>query len=458
MNLPVPVPGTDPGPDWATNVVADMYAIDAHNHSTGQGVPISPSGLNINDDLPLNGNNLTLTRSVRFSTQASPLSDATDIGCLYESGVDLYYNDGAGNQVRVTQGGSVVGSPGSITGLPSGTASASFAGATFTWQSATNTPAAMVMGPISIGRAAVSPKFVTISSSSSQVANYSLVTPAAAPVAGQYMVSDVSGNLSWSTAVIGQIPLGAVIGTFPNLAGAYVCTATTVADASGYVKCNGQTVSDVTSPMNGAVIPNINNTVFLAGSTTAGGTGGAATATLITANLPAHTHTAGSYATSVGVAGGTAVLTGTTTFAPAGHRHDMSHTHQWLTLNGSFANWAYSLASASSSATTITTGDALLFERNSSAETVGSGTGVWTNLPSGTQGYFTTGALSAPSGSGATALTGLPTSTASVGISSTGASLTGSNSVTGTSGAAGSGTAFSILPTYIKAVFVMRIK
>lgn len=31
----------------------------------------------------------------------------TNLGCLYESGVDLYYNDGNGNAVRITSGGAV---------------------------------------------------------------------------------------------------------------------------------------------------------------------------------------------------------------------------------------------------------------------------------------------------------------------------------------------------------------
>jgi hypothetical protein len=67
-----------------------------------------------------------------------------------------------------------------------------------------------------------------------------------------------------------SIPLGGVIATFPNLSGAYECTATTVPDDEGFVKCNGQTIADATSPMNGAEVPNINNDVFLMGNITSG--------------------------------------------------------------------------------------------------------------------------------------------------------------------------------------------
>lgn len=450
MNLPVPVPGTDPGPDWATNIVADMYGIDSHDHSTGKGVPITPDGLSISSDLPFNGNSATTVKSVVFSVQSVPL---TTLGSIYESGVDLYYTDGSGNQVRITQGGSVTGSSGTITGLPSGTASASFAAGTFTFQSATSTPATMAVGPLVIGRSAASSKTVTLAPNAAQAANYNLTFPAAAPAANQYPLSDGSGNLSWADQAIGQIPLGAILGTFPALSGAYSCTATTVADAKGFVKCNGQTVSDGTSPMNGVVIPNLNNTVFLAGSTTSNTSGGAASVTLSTANLASHSHGAGSFNTSLGIAGGTATLTGTTTFASNGHTHNFAHDHQWAAISSLTGGHIYVLNAASSSTTSIpSTFDA------GAITTATSGSSLNTFVGNINQSYYTTGAIDAPAGSGATATTNGSTGTGTVGISSTAASLTGSNAVTGTTNTAGSGTAFSILPTYITTLYVMRIK
>lgn len=202
MNLVVPTVGVDPGPDWANNVNADLNIIDSHNHSNTQGVQITPSGLNINVDLPINVNNLTTARSVRFTPQASPLSGAADLGCVYESGVDLYYNDGAGNQVRITQSGSVTGATGTISGLPSGTASASFSGTTFTFQSATSTPANMAVGPLIIGRNVASSPTITIAPNSSIVTNYSFTLPAAVPSAGSaVLLSDTSGNISFQIPV-----------------------------------------------------------------------------------------------------------------------------------------------------------------------------------------------------------------------------------------------------------------
>lgn len=199
MNLIIPTVSQDPGPDWATNINADLNAIDSHNHTAGQGVQITPSGININSDLPINNNNITTARSVRFQSQSSLLSAAADLGCMYESGVDLYYNDGAGNQVRITQSGSVTGSSGTITGLPSGTASASFSGGVFSFQSATGIPAELNIGSIIIGQQKTSGYGVTISANVSQAANYALTLPTGEPSSNpSTLTSDTSGNLSWT--------------------------------------------------------------------------------------------------------------------------------------------------------------------------------------------------------------------------------------------------------------------
>lgn len=92
---------------------------------------------------------------------------------------------------------------------------------------------------------------------------------------GATLLTDATGA-KWRVPP-GHLPIGSVIATFPNLTGAYSTAATTAADACGLVLCGGQTIADATSPMNGQVIPNINNSVFLMGYSTAGTTGGAAT-------------------------------------------------------------------------------------------------------------------------------------------------------------------------------------
>lgn len=153
MSLIIPIPLTDPGPDWANNINSSFTIVDAHTHNPGSGVQITPTGININADLSYNTtNNAINLRSVRFTSQITPLSGAADLGCIYESGADLYYNDGNGNQVRITQSGSLAGASGTITGLPSGTASAAYSSisGTFIFQQATSTGANMDIGSLII--------------------------------------------------------------------------------------------------------------------------------------------------------------------------------------------------------------------------------------------------------------------------------------------------------------------
>lgn len=216
MGLPIPVAGVDSGPDYALNVNACLAKIDSHDHSLGNGVPITPNGMNISLDLPFNNNNATLLRSIRFSSQ-SPLSGASDLGCLYESGVDLYYNDGNGNQIRITQSGSVSGASGTITGLPSGTASASFSAGTFTFQAATNTPAALDIGSLIVRQTGIaSPNGITLQSPNSLAANYVLTFPTALPASTSFSTTDSSGNMGFSSftpAAFNSAPLTFNVGS-----------------------------------------------------------------------------------------------------------------------------------------------------------------------------------------------------------------------------------------------------
>lgn len=216
MNLPVPTVGVDPGPDWANNLNSCLGAIDSHNHSPGQGVSISPSGLNISSDLPFNNNNATTLRSTRFQAQGSNLNLPSDLGCLYVSGVDLFYNDENGNQIRITQSGSIVGTAGSISGLPSGTASVSYAAGTYTFQSATNTPGAIASGPVSIGNSTVGSPTVTLAPNNAIASNYSLSLPAALPGSTSVLTVDNSGNVSYNAG--GSTGTGSlVLATSPTI-------------------------------------------------------------------------------------------------------------------------------------------------------------------------------------------------------------------------------------------------
>ncbi len=108
MNLDKPVPGITSGPTWAEMINDAFDLVDSHDHSSGKGVKINPSGMNINADLEFNGNDATELRTTRFESQAAPLSGGSEVGQLYRVGGDLYWNNGSGAQVQVTSGTGVV--------------------------------------------------------------------------------------------------------------------------------------------------------------------------------------------------------------------------------------------------------------------------------------------------------------------------------------------------------------
>lgn len=205
MGLTIPGVGVTSGPDWANDINVSLGLIDQHDHTPGNGVQITPAGINISSDLLFNNNNATNLRSSRFQVQASPLSAAADVGALYVSGVDLYYNDENGNQIRITQGGAVSGSAGTITGLPSGTASAAFSAAqgTFVFQQATSTAANMDIGTLLLRYPGSYPSpagnYIALQAPASLATGYAFTLPNMTPAAaGAFLTSDTSGALSYT--------------------------------------------------------------------------------------------------------------------------------------------------------------------------------------------------------------------------------------------------------------------
>lgn len=195
MLLPIPIVSVAPGPEYASDVNASLTLVDGHNHTPGSGVQIPPAGLNINSDLTFLDNNATALRSVRFTAQGSALSTLADIGCVYEAGIDLWYNDANGVQIQITKNGSVNSATGSITGLVS-PASASYNALTetFVWQSNVNTPADMDGGSF-IFRNMVSNSPGLTLAPPTLGADYTLTLPPL-PSATSFMRLDTAGNMT----------------------------------------------------------------------------------------------------------------------------------------------------------------------------------------------------------------------------------------------------------------------
>lgn len=196
MGLVLPGVSLTEGPQWAADVNASLSIIDQHNHSAGNGVQITPAGLNLNTDVSFLSNNAITLRSVRMVAQGSPLAGSSDLGCIYVSGVDLYYNDENGNQIQITQSGGVAGTPGSIANLVS-PASASYVSAdsTFVWQSDVSTPAIMDFGSAILRNMVANSKGLTLQPPNAMGADYILTLPSL-PASQKIMTLDASGNMS----------------------------------------------------------------------------------------------------------------------------------------------------------------------------------------------------------------------------------------------------------------------
>lgn len=194
MNLTIPTVSQEPGPDYASDINSSLSVIDAHDHSTGKGVQITPAGLNINSDLSLGANNATQARSLRFNAQPSPISGISDLGCIYESGVDLYYNDGSGNQIRITQSGGVAGSPGSITGLVA-PATVTYVAPTFVFQSGVNIAGNLDGRNLVLRNSTASSNGLTLSPPNAIASDYTITMPTL-PGSQSIMTLDASGAIA----------------------------------------------------------------------------------------------------------------------------------------------------------------------------------------------------------------------------------------------------------------------
>ena len=213
MSLTLPSPSVTVGPTWATELNTALGLVDSHDHTYGHGARVPSSGLNINADVGCNDTNLTALRSVRFQAQTLPLGLAADLGCLYVNGVDLYYNDGSGNQIPITAAGALsAASLGGISGLVAPAAVTYVAGAkqyTFSANTGTVVAGAVDVGPVTVRQAnTAAAKGVTLQSYPALAADYAITLPAAVPASTVPVMMDSSGNLTVAAAPTIAVTIG----------------------------------------------------------------------------------------------------------------------------------------------------------------------------------------------------------------------------------------------------------
>jgi hypothetical protein len=89
---------------------------------------------------------------------------------------------------------------------------------------------------------------------------------------GHVLTSDANGNATWQSPVqLGVVPIGTILPWSKNMSGVPSLP-------SEFVECNGQSISDPSSPLNGQNTPDLNSAQrFLMGAATSGSTGGTTT-------------------------------------------------------------------------------------------------------------------------------------------------------------------------------------
>lgn len=188
------------GPTWASNLNTALQAVDQHDHSDGKGTPVTPAGLDMNQDLPMDGNNLTEARSVRFNDNGAALTGSDDYGSVYFVGGELYATDGAGNDVQITSSGSVnVSGVGGITGLSGTTGAVTYSDVTkvFTFTQSAGVVAKIDCGDLTIRDTTVSSgKGVILKVAASHVADITITLPGALPAASHLVTLNASGIMA----------------------------------------------------------------------------------------------------------------------------------------------------------------------------------------------------------------------------------------------------------------------
>lgn len=193
MNLTIPGAGTEPGPEFALEINASLTLVDQHDHTPGKGVPISPAGMNINATLEFNDNFLDQVAGMTLLPQSSTPALST----VYQVGVDLYYLDGLGNNIRITQSGGVAGTPGSITNLtPPASATYVAGSSTFVFESDVNIAANLDAGALLLRNLSPNSTFaVTLQAPAALTNNYNVVLPTL-PSVQSFVTLDASGNMA----------------------------------------------------------------------------------------------------------------------------------------------------------------------------------------------------------------------------------------------------------------------
>jgi hypothetical protein len=205
MLLVVPVPEQRPGPTWAFDLYDLIFLIDSHDHSLNKGTPVTPAGFDVTSNFSMQGSDgvqydLTDARTLRLFPNAAAPAGLSDLQILFslEDG-ELYYRDGAGNEVQITLNGALdAASIGGISGLVAPAAAVYTPGTgTFSFVQDVGTSANMDHGPLLVREPVVGGKRVKASAPAALAADYDTTLPPALPTVTSHVKATTAGVLSF---------------------------------------------------------------------------------------------------------------------------------------------------------------------------------------------------------------------------------------------------------------------
>ncbi|MCB0801742.1 MAG: hypothetical protein KDB74_01475 [Flavobacteriales bacterium] len=347
MNLTLPTPNASDD-IWDDILNAALTIVDSHNHSSGQGLKVPASGINLNADIAFNGYNIDLPRAVRLTNLVSVPVLAADICTLAAVNDELYYIDGVGNQVQLTSGGALNAAALGAIGGDYGASTALLAfynsSETFVFTKDTNEAAPIDCGPVVVRDIAASALGITLQSPVGLSGAYSMTLLPALPAAGkkQFIQIDDSGVTSLGPTLPGSnsglvtIDSNGDISTVGTLVGSDLTlpgdlTITGAFDGATSITLDGDLLTNLLVPV-GAIIPfyDFNGLATFNSSYWAycnGATISNASSTLDGQTLP---DLSGRYLVGFGTDGGGDIGSATwatATVGNAGNTVDLSHTH-----------------------------------------------------------------------------------------------------------------------------------
>ena len=206
MNLSIPGVGSEPGPQYASDVNSSLTLIDQHDHSPGRGVQITPAGININSTLNFNDEAATNLTLVSFEAGGLPTTTVQAVSVAPVASInELFYTDSNGTQTQITSNGVVNATAAAIPGE-------SYSAGTFIWtqtqSSLPTTPANFDIGSIILRpNTAGTNNGVVLSPPSGISTEYPIVLPAQPSGTGVLTLS-ASGVMSAIQGTSGQYLAG----------------------------------------------------------------------------------------------------------------------------------------------------------------------------------------------------------------------------------------------------------